>query len=367
VSKTVGTGSSALTTQYLVDTNNPTGYAQVLEELSGGGVSRTYTCGLMLASETQLASGTWTPSFYGFDGHGSVRFLTNLAGVVTDTYGYDAFGILIQGAGSTPNVYLYSGEQFDPDLGLYYQRARYLNTSLGRFWSMDPFEGNTDEPTSLHKYTYAANDPTDNVDPDGHDFDIVGALSALQDMAVLFAISHPILASVIATVLSAIVPLEVQFAVPEFSVASEVSASTLLANSTALTDMRTLFQDKGGFPALGNRFESWVGTVVGLTNSGLAVKDGQATVNNARVLGSAVIDFFSKAEDSILEVKLTAGALKASQTEQLAKYAGKEGIGLTYIFLLKPTEAQAQKLLDAVREAAPNVDVAINWLYTSLK
>jgi hypothetical protein len=33
----------------------------------------------------------WTPSFYGYDGHGSVRQLTNSAGVVTDTYDYDAF------------------------------------------------------------------------------------------------------------------------------------------------------------------------------------------------------------------------------------------------------------------------------------
>lgn len=49
---------------------------------------------------------------------GSVRQLTNSAGA--DTYDYDAFGNKINVTGTTPNNYLYRGEQYDPDLGLYY-------------------------------------------------------------------------------------------------------------------------------------------------------------------------------------------------------------------------------------------------------
>ena len=41
------------------------------------------------------AGGSWTASFYGYDGHGSVRMLTDTSGAVTATYTYDAFGILI--------------------------------------------------------------------------------------------------------------------------------------------------------------------------------------------------------------------------------------------------------------------------------
>src|SRR5262249_25961173 len=73
----------------------------------------------------------------------------------------------IHSTGSTPNLYLYSGEQFDPDLNLYYNRARYLNVNTGRFWSMDPFEGNLQDPLSLHKFLYVASEPVSYLDPSG--------------------------------------------------------------------------------------------------------------------------------------------------------------------------------------------------------
>jgi RHS repeat-associated protein len=88
------------------------------------------------------------------------------------TYDYDAFGNLIHSTGTTPNNYLFAGEQYDPDLGLYYNRARYLNVSTGRFWSMDDDEGNGYEPVSFHKYLYAGANPVGNIDPTGHDFDL---------------------------------------------------------------------------------------------------------------------------------------------------------------------------------------------------
>jgi RHS repeat-associated protein len=183
-SETVGN----LTTNYLVDTQNPTGYAQVVDELQSGTVTRTYSYGLERISETQTINSTLTTSFYGYDGHGSVRFLTNSTGAVTDTYDYDAFGNLINQTGSTPNNYLFAGEQYDPALGLYYNRARYLNTNTGRFWSMDTFQGDPGSPDSLHKYVYAASDPVDRIDPSGHE-DIGEALAVASDYAVLGAIA----------------------------------------------------------------------------------------------------------------------------------------------------------------------------------
>jgi RHS repeat-associated protein len=83
------------------------------------------------------------------------------------TYDYDAFGNLTNSTGSTPNNYLFAGEQYDPALGLYYNRARYLNTTTDRFWSMDTQEPTPLDPMSLHRYLYADANPVDNVDPTG--------------------------------------------------------------------------------------------------------------------------------------------------------------------------------------------------------
>lgn len=94
----------------------------------------------------------------------------------TDTYAYDAYGILTDqtmgSGGETPNPYLYTGEQFDPDLGFYYLRARYNNPETGRFWTVDDFEGWVRKPISLHKYLYTHSDPVNGIDPGGRFFSL---------------------------------------------------------------------------------------------------------------------------------------------------------------------------------------------------
>jgi RHS repeat-associated protein len=162
VAKSVTSGGVTTTTYYLVDDLNPTGLPQVMDELTNGVVTRTYTYGLQRISEDQIVSNTWTPSFYNYDGTDSVRQLTNVSGTVTDTYEYDAFGNEISSTGTTPNNYLYRGEQWDPDLGLYYLRARYYNPLSGRFFSVDPLTSEG-EP----RYEYADADPVDFLDPTG--------------------------------------------------------------------------------------------------------------------------------------------------------------------------------------------------------
>src|SRR5271166_4197136 len=107
-----------------------------------------------------------------------------------DSYDYDAFGNLTNSTGSTPNVYLFAGEQFDPALNLYYNRARYLNTTTGRFWSMDTAEGNNRDPLSLHKYLYAEGNPVDNLDPSGNEIDeVMGGLGMMDTINAIPIIS----------------------------------------------------------------------------------------------------------------------------------------------------------------------------------
>jgi hypothetical protein len=51
----------------------------VIDELVSGAVTRTYAYGLQRISENQKIGTTQTASFYGYDGHGNVRFLTGSA------------------------------------------------------------------------------------------------------------------------------------------------------------------------------------------------------------------------------------------------------------------------------------------------
>ena len=160
VAKIVG----GITTRYLVDDRNPTGYAQVLEEIEVGIVKKSYTHGHKLISQHQSTG----VNFYGYDGHGSVRQLTNAAGTTTDTYTYDAFGNLIGQTGTTSNTYLYAGEQLDANLGHYYLRARYLGVGAGRFLTGDSYEGTNADPLSQHAYQYANANATNSIDPTGN-------------------------------------------------------------------------------------------------------------------------------------------------------------------------------------------------------
>ena len=133
-------------------------------------------------------------SYYVYDGHGSVRALADESGKVTDKYVYDAFGNLISSVGSTKNDFLFCGEQFDPVTGLYYLRARYMDTSTGRFISQDSYAGSISDPVSLHKYLYANANPVTYSDPSGYksvaEMAVVGAaIGALSGIIVPNGIS----------------------------------------------------------------------------------------------------------------------------------------------------------------------------------
>lgn len=177
VAKTV----AGVTTNYLVDDRNLTGYAQVLEEIVGGVVQRQYTYGLDLVSQKVNTD----VFFYHYDGIGSVRSLGNISGVNSGEYIYDAFGSLLAEQISIENDYLFIGEFLDRNIESYYLRARFYNQEVGRFTTTDTWVGRTSDPRTLHKYLYAANNPVMFIDPSGQFFvtfvvataTILGALS----------------------------------------------------------------------------------------------------------------------------------------------------------------------------------------------
>ena len=174
VSQTV----SGQETRLLIDTVQR--YAQVLLEYRPSGlITASYVFGNSLISQNRGVD----KSFYQVDGLGSTRALTNVSGLVTDRYLYDAFGRMIARSGKTVNAYLFAGQQRDSALGLDYLRARFLNSGTGRFASSDSFSGVIRNPLSLHKYLYTAQNPVNLIDPSGHFFEFIGgAISALSDV-----------------------------------------------------------------------------------------------------------------------------------------------------------------------------------------
>lgn len=161
------------TISYTTDKNRD--YAQVVLEKQNNQTVAAYTYGDDLISQN-VAGGT---SYFGYDGLGSTKFLTNDSGAITDTYQYDAYGEITSKTGTTDNNYLYTGEQYDRSLNQYYLRARYYNQGVGRFTQMDTWQGKDCTPVTLNKYTYGNASPTYFVDPSGH-FGLAGFSIAMN-------------------------------------------------------------------------------------------------------------------------------------------------------------------------------------------
>ena len=127
----------------------------MVEELQGGAVTRQYTYGLQRITENQPISNALDTEFLRLRRRRQRASTHERAGAVTDTYEYDAFGNVLSANGTTPNNYLYRGEQYDPDLGLYYLRARYYNPAHRQVHVPRSEDAETHGPGRLHKYLYA--------------------------------------------------------------------------------------------------------------------------------------------------------------------------------------------------------------------
>lgn len=184
--RTLQTINGIAQSRYFLLDDGHTGYAQIFEETSalGGNIARCYTIGDDVLSQT--VGGVTSHLLY--DGHGSTRQLADSNGAVTANYAYDSYGKML---GGNPGVtdgktsatdLLYAGEQFDPGLQMEYLRARYYDQDNGRFNRLDPFEGNSEDPQSLHKYAYAHCDPVNGIDPSGESFVAILATMALIGM-----------------------------------------------------------------------------------------------------------------------------------------------------------------------------------------
>jgi RHS repeat-associated protein len=185
-----GTWDQQTLTEYLNDLQNFTGYSQVLREThtdsTTGQVTKVidYTFGRQGIAQTVTPYTNGQPStpqtnIFGHDGHGSVRVMTDTAAAIAQIYVYDAYGnmlaiykgdgtFLSSNAANALTTLLYSGQQFDSQIGMQYLRGRYYDPRTGRFGQIDPSLGSIQDPASFEVYVYGFGDPINFGDPSGN-------------------------------------------------------------------------------------------------------------------------------------------------------------------------------------------------------
>ncbi len=172
---------------YLVDNNNRTGYSQVARETNASGAElAAYSFGDDLISQTRAGA----VSFFHYDGLGSTRALTSIAGDVTDAVTYLAFGQILARTGTTEFSHLFTGEAYDFNIGYYYLRARLYDPVNGMFASLDPFYGVYYMSSSLHKYSYVNNNPILFTDLSGY-FNLIKLAVILIVLTILVLLALP--------------------------------------------------------------------------------------------------------------------------------------------------------------------------------
>jgi RHS repeat-associated protein len=150
--------SPTTTTIFVYDADN------LIETVnSSGGVVARYTQTARVDEPLAMQGGS-TTSYYEADGNCSITSLSNTSGVLAQTYTYDSYGNQTASSGSLTNFFRYAGREFDTETSLYFNRARYVDPTTGRFLSEDPirYAGG-----SVNFYPYAGNDPVDYIDAFG--------------------------------------------------------------------------------------------------------------------------------------------------------------------------------------------------------
>lgn len=152
--------------------------SSIFEKVVAGAVisQRAYirAGGNVIAVQTKQGS-TIQTRYLHKDHLGSTVAITNEAGGIVESFGYDSFGVRRNANGtarSSPALVSgitrgYTGHETLDYLGLVHMNGRVHDPVLGRFLSADPMIQNADQSQELNRYTYVGNNPLSSTDPSG--------------------------------------------------------------------------------------------------------------------------------------------------------------------------------------------------------
>jgi len=101
---------------------------------------------------------------------GSVRQVIDVNADVKWLYTYGPFGKKLEAnhdADDIENPFQFVGQYYDQEIEQYFLRKRQYDPLISRFTSIDPVNGNFNEPLTLHQYLYCLNDPINRSDLTG--------------------------------------------------------------------------------------------------------------------------------------------------------------------------------------------------------
>jgi RHS repeat-associated protein len=159
VVKKVGTGPGYVRMIYR-------GGEVIAEADSAGTLTFGYTRGLETDNLVAIRRYSDGSDYYVIhDPLGNVRGLSKRDGTWIASWRYDAYGTVIDSAGSSPFSvrYRWTGREYDSEIGLYFFRSRFYDPAAQRFAQEDPigFAG------GANLYAYGDGNPTNGRDPNG--------------------------------------------------------------------------------------------------------------------------------------------------------------------------------------------------------